>query len=287
MEINGHTKILGVIGRPIAHTLSPLIHNMLAEIMGHNLVYVPFLVEEDLESAIKGAKALHIDGLNVTIPYKTDVIEYVTEVDSFAKKIGAVNTLVPTENGYKAYNTDIPGLYRAMLSDGVDLKNESVIILGAGGAARSVAMLCMEKGAKKVYILNRTLSKAQAIADEVNALSATTLVTALDVNEYEKLAGEKYLCIQATSVGMHPNTEHAVIEEADFYDLIHTGYDIVYNPYETKFMYLVKEHGGQAFNGLKMLLYQGIIAYELWNDVSVTDDISELILSKMKEALNL
>lgn len=287
MTINGHTKTLGVIGCPIAHTLSPLIHNLLAQILDHNLVYVPFLVEKDLESAIKGARALQISGLNITIPYKTEVLKYVAEVDDFAQKIGAVNTLVPIENGFKAYNTDIPGLYRAMLSDGVVLKDESVIILGAGGAARSVAMLCMEKGADKVYILNRTLSKAQAIADEVNVLKGSELVVPIEIMDYKKLAGRKYLCIQATSVGMHPDVDSAVIEATEFYDLVHTGYDIVYNPCETKFMSLVKAHGGQAFNGLKMLLYQGIIAYELWNDVEISDDVADFVLSKLKEELNL
>ena len=287
MEINGYTKTLGVIGCPIAHTLSPFIHNLLAECLGHNLVYVPFLVEKDLESAISGASALQIAGLNVTIPYKTEVLKYVTEADDFAKKIGAVNTLVPIDNGFKGYNTDIPGLYRAMLSDGIDIEDESVIVLGAGGAARSVAMLCMEKCAKQVYILNRTLSKAQAIADEVNALKGYELVVAMELKDYKKLAGNKYLCIQATSVGMHPNVNEAVIEEVEFYELVHTGYDIVYNPYETKFMSLIKQQGGQAFNGLKMLLYQGIIAYELWNKVSVSDDIADYILSKVKEVLKL
>lgn len=287
MIINGRTKTLGVIGCPIAHTLSPMIHNELAAIYGHNLVYVPFLVEDDLEGAIRGAKALQIGGLNVTIPYKTDVLKYVTEVDAFSSRIGAVNTLVPAKDGFKAYNTDIPGLYRAMLSDGVDLKDENVVILGAGGAARSVAMLSLDKGANHVYILNRTLSKAEAIAGEVNALAGENFVTALDVKDYKQLSGKKYLCIQATSVGMHPNTDAAVIEDDDFYDMIHTGYDIVYNPYETKFMSLVNAYGGQAFNGLKMLLYQGIIAYELWNDVSVSDDVAKQILDKLKVALNL
>ena len=287
MNINGHTKTLGVIGNPIAHTLSPVIHNLLAELLGHNLVYVPFHVEDDLESAIKGAKALQIGGLNVTIPYKTDVMPFVDEIDDFAQKIGAVNTLVPTGHGFKAYNTDIPGLYRAMLSDGVDLKDENVIILGAGGAARSVALLCVEKGAKEVYIINRTLSRAQEIANEVNALYSTECIKAIPLEDYMCFMGKKYLCIQATSVGMSPNEGHALIEDSAFYELLHTGYDIVYNPYETKFMSLVKLNGGQAFNGLKMLLYQGIIAYELWNDVTVSDDIADYILSKMKVALNL
>ncbi len=286
MVIDGHTKTLGLIGCPITHTLSPLIHNELASVYGHNLVYVPFLVKGDLEGAIRGAKALHIGGLNITVPYKTEVLSYVTEVDAFSKRIGAVNTLIPIEGGYKAYNTDITGLYRAMINDGVKLQDEYVLILGAGGAARSVAMLSLEKGAKKTYILNRTLSKAENIAKEVNALAGFEFATALELGDYKKLEGLKYLCIQATSVGLYPNASDAVIKESDFYDLIHTGYDIIYNPYETQFMSLVKAHGGQAFNGLKMLLYQAIIAYELWNEISVSDDVAEHVLMKLKEALN-
>ncbi len=287
MIIDAHTKTLGIIGKPIAHTLSPFIHNELAKVYGHNLVYVPFCVQDDLEGAIRGAKALQIGGLNITVPYKTKVLDYVTETDDFVKKTGSANTLVPRERGYKAYNTDILGLHQAMLSDGVSLEGAYVLILGAGGAARCVAMLALEKGAKKVYILNRTLSKAQKIAQEVNAFAKFEFVTALELDDYEKLPKKKYLCIQATSVGLYPNTSDAVITEPAFYDLVHTGYDMIYNPYETKFMSLVKAHGGQAFNGLKMLLYQGIIAYELWNDVSVSDDIAEHIYSKLQEALDL
>ena len=135
-NIDGHTKIVAVIGNPIEHTLSPLIHNQLAKEYGHNLVYVPFRVEEDVEGAIRGAHAMQFAGLNVTVPHKTEVLRYVKEVDEFAIRIGAVNTLVPVEGGFKAYNTDIPGLYRGMISDGVQILDEEIIILGAGGAAR-------------------------------------------------------------------------------------------------------------------------------------------------------
>ena len=287
IKINGHTKTLAVIGNPVEHTMSPLIHNELAAAYGHNVVYTPYLVDTDLEGAIRGAAALHFGGLNVTVPHKTEVIKYVAEVDEFAKRIGAVNTLVPMHGGFKAYNTDIPGLYRGMLSDGVFLEGESVIILGAGGAARSVAMLALDKGAARVYILNRTLQKAEAIAEEVNALAGRALVTAMELSDYHKLAGQKYLCIQATSVGLHPHVNDVVIEEPDFYQMIHTGYDLIYNPYETRFLSLVKANGGQAFNGLKMLLYQGIIAYELWNDISVSEPVAQHILDKLREALGL
>lgn len=285
--IDGHTKTLGVIGNPVEHTLSPIIHNELARIYNHNVVYLPYLVDGNVGDAIRGAHALHFGGLNVTVPHKSEVLKYVVEVDAFAKKIGAVNTLVPTNGGFKAYNTDIPGLYRGMVSDGVDMKNEEIIILGAGGAARSVAMLALEKGAKHVYILNRTVSKAESIAQEVNAFAGKSFVEPMALTEYDRLSGGKYLCIQATSVGLHPNTEDVVISDSAFYDMIHTGYDIIYNPYETKFMSMVKEHGGKAYNGLKMLLYQGIIAYELWNDISVSEDVALQILDKMREALGL
>ena len=287
VQINGHTKTLAVIGNPVEHTLSPVIHNELAEVYGHNLVYLPYRVDEDVEGAIRGAHALHFAGINVTVPHKTEVLKYVKEVDEFASRIGAVNTLVPIEGGFKAYNTDIPGLYRGMLSDGVTMEGEEIIVLGAGGAARSVAMLALDKGAKHVYMLNRTVSKAEAIAAEVNTFAGGEFVTAMAIKDYTRLSGKKYLCIQATSVGLHPKDEDVVIDDSAFYDMIHTGYDIIYNPYETRFMSLVKEHGGRAFNGLKMLLYQGIIAYELWNDISVSEDVAQQILGKMREALGL
>lgn len=287
VQINGHTKTLAVIGNPVEHTLSPVIHNELAAVYGHNLVYLPYRVDEDVEGAVRGAHALHFAGMNVTVPHKTEVIKYVKEVDAFAERIGAVNTLVPIEGGFKAYNTDIPGLYRGMVSDGVQIEGQEIIILGAGGAARSVAILALDKGAEHVYMLNRTLSRAQKIASEVNAFAEREFVTAMEICEYSKLAGRKYLCIQATSVGLHPDVDDVVIAEDAFYDMVHTGYDLIYNPYETRFMSLVKGHGGHAFNGLKMLLYQGIIAYELWNNISVSEEVAQHILGRMREALGL
>ena len=285
IDINGCTKTLGVIGNPVKHTLSPLIHNELAKIFNHNVVYLPYLVDGSVEDAIRGAHALNFGGLNVTVPHKTEVLKYVIEVDELAERIGAANTLVPVNGGFKAYNTDVPGLYRGMLSDGVTMDGEDVLILGAGGAARSIALLALDKGANHVYILNRTVSKAQNIAKEINALAEREFVTAMALEEYPVLSGKKYLCIQATSVGLHPKVDETAIEDSAFYDMIHTGYEIIYNPYETKFMSLVKEHGGKTFNGLKMLLYQGIIAYELWNNISVSEDVAEQILDKMREAL--
>ena len=285
MQINGRTKTCGLIGNPVEHTLSPLIHNTLSELLGRNLVYVPFLVQaEGLENAVKGAYALGLEGLNVTVPHKERILPYLTEVDGLAEKIGAVNTLVRCGGGYKGYNTDMPGLYRAMTGDGIRVEGEQVLILGAGGVARAVAVMLAEK-AERIYLLNRTVEKAAAIADEVNVYAGRQAAAALSLAEYTALPEGSFLAVQATNVGMYPDTDKAVIAEMDFYRRIHTGYDLIYNPNKTKFMQLVEEAGGAAFNGLKMLLYQGIIAYELWNQVSVSEEQAEEVYKRLKESL--
>lgn len=282
MKINGKTRVCGLIGKPVEHTMSPVIHNSLSEELGMDLTYVPFLVEEDLKAAVCGAYALNLLGLNITVPYKEEVLNYIGEIDPLAKQIGAVNTLVRKKDGFKGYNTDITGLYRAMQSEGIHLSGESVILLGAGGAARSVACLCSHYHAEKVYLLNRTIEKAEEIAKEINGLTARELVIPMGLTEYEKLPEKKMLCIQASSVGLAPHTEDVIIEDPAFYERIHTGYDLIYRPANTKFMRLVREHGGQAYHGLKMLLYQGIEAYELWNDIQVEDTLCNEIYELMK-----
>ncbi len=287
-EINGRTRTCGLIGNPVEHTVSPVIHNNLAEMTGVDLTYVPFRVEEGrLEEAVKGAFSLNVLGLNVTVPYKSKVMSYVCETDELAAKIGAVNTLVRTEQGYKGYNTDMPGLYRALCTDGVSIAGETVIILGAGGVARAVALLMAEKGAERVILINRTLSKAEVIADEINTLYEKELVRAMSVTEYELPdTDKKYLCIQATNVGMYPHVTDTLMEDEAFYQKIHTGYDLIYNPSETMFMKKVKKAGGKAFNGLKMLLYQGIIAYELWTGMCVSDEMAEKVLKEMLKVMD-
>lgn len=287
IAINGHTRTCGLIGNPVEHSLSPVIHNTLAELIGENLAYTTFHVPPGyIGDAVKGAYALNLLGMNVTVPYKSDVIEHLKEIDPMAAQIGAVNTLVRTEDGYKGYNTDNPGLYRAMCVDGVEIKGEKVLILGAGGVARAVAMLMVQKEAAQVILLNRTVERAQQIANEVNEAIGQNKVSAMVLADYKKLdAGEKYLAIQATSVGMHPNAEDVVIADEAFYQMIHTGYDLIFNPWETRFMKLTKEQGGRAFNGAKMLLYQGIIAYELWTGKAVLEEHAAIVFEKMCEAM--
>jgi shikimate dehydrogenase len=287
MKINGKTRLCGLIGNPVEHTLSPIIHNNLAELFGHNLVYVPFLVKDEIAEAIKGAYALNILGMNVTVPHKSNVIPFLKEIDPLAEAIGAVNTLVRVEGGYRGYNTDMTGLLRAMYADKIKIKEQEIIILGAGGAARAVAYLCVNEGAGKIYLLNRSLDKAQAVAEEVNSHFGKNTIVAMPIADYDKLPDRKFLAIQGTSVGLSPNDEDVVIADEAFYRKIHTGYDLIYKPFETKFMRLVRANGGKAYNGLKMLLYQGVIAYELWSEVEVSQEVAMQIYQKMKEAIGI
>lgn len=180
----------------------------------------------------------------------------------------------------------MPGLYRAFVRDHVKIQGEKVLILGAGGVARAVAMLLWEKKAERIVILNRSLEKAKEIAEEINTLAGEEKVEVCSLAEYESLAKDgPYLVIQATSVGMYPKCDEAVIEEESFYKMIHTGYDLIFNPPETRFMSLTKKAGGRAFNGAGMLLYQGIIAYELWTGKEIAEELADRVFLEMKRAM--
>lgn len=286
--IDGKTRVLGVMGCPVEHTKSPAIHNMLAQELGLNVCYLPFHVErEDLQDAVKGALGLGILGLNVTVPHKSEVIKGLADIDDLAKEIGAVNTLVRVDGGFKGYNTDMPGLLRAMADDKVTVCGADVVILGAGGVARAVAMMLAKNGAASIQIFNRTMEKAQAIAEEMNALVKQDLVKAFALADLAELdRSKKYLVIQTTNVGMDPDCNSCVWEDPAFYELVDVGYDLIYKPRETVFMQKVKAAGGRSYNGLKMLLYQGIIAFELWNQVQVPDELAYKVYDKLLESLD-
>lgn len=289
MEVNGKTRVCGIIGNPVEHTQSPVLHNTLARDMGIDLVYVPFHVAEgQLEAAVKGAYGLNVLGMNVTVPYKNEVIPFLTGVDELAGKMGSVNTLVRAEGGYKGYNTDVTGLLRALKSEGISIENEKIILFGTGGVGRAVAFMCAANGASEVYLLNRSVEKAQHVAAEVNGALKTDRVTAMALDGYKKLIADgvrRYLVLQCTSVGLSPHVEDVVVDDEAFYRCVKAGYDLIYTPWETKFMRLVRANGGEAFNGLKMLLYQGIDAFELWNGCKVSKESTRKVYGMLREKL--
>lgn len=284
--IDGTTRVCGLIGNPVSHTLSPLIHNELAARTGTNLTYLPFPVEESrTDEAVAGAFALGMLGLNVTVPHKSRVLPALAGVEPLAAKIGAVNTLVRTEVGFWGYNTDLSGLFRAMQSDGISLSGQEVILIGAGGAARAAAFLCAREGCR-VWILNRSLPRAEALAKEVNAAFGKTQLFPLELKNWRQIPEGRYLAIQATSAGLYPHCEETAIEDPAFYEKISVGYDLIYRPLETRFMQLVRAHGGEAFHGLKMLLWQGIEAFELWNRVQISEETAEAVYELLLQKLD-
>lgn len=272
-QINGATKLCGVIGDPIGHTLSPLIHNTLAQAMQINLAYMPLHVYADeLKEAIRGAHALGVQGMNVTVPHKQAVMPYLCGIDDAARAIGAVNTLVRMPDGYRGSNTDWLGLRSALKEEGISMKAADVLLLGAGGAARAAAYLCGYEGARSVTIINRTLPRAEELAGQMQALFVNTVYNVCETKEWTKLDGKGYICLQTTSVGMQPNDGVAVIEDPAFFQMLSAAVDIVYKPFVTKYMQLAKENGVQTCNGLMMLLYQAAAAFAMFTGEEPTSE---------------
>ena len=285
--IKGTTRLCGLIGNPVEHSISPLIHNTIAEKMGIDMVYTTFKVEDDqVDSAIEGAYALNILGGNVTVPHKQAVMNKLVEIDPMAQKIGAVNTFVRVEGGYKGYNTDIIGFERELIDAGIEVEGRDVVMLGAGGAARAILFWCASKKPSKIYLYNRNVDKARELADEVKQ-SFDCEIMVDSINNASETKAENYLAIQTTSVGLYPKVDDVVVEADTFYSNAVAGVDIVYNPANTMFMRKLQQFNKPAYNGLKMLLYQGVAAFELINHVEVSKDITELVYDKMKEAMGI
>ena len=267
MEVDGKTKVCALLGDPVEHTLSPLLHNSFGKSEKVNAVYTAFNVKkEGLEAALKGAFALGIRGFNVTVPHKESVIPFLSGMDPLAERIGAVNTLALTDKGYKGYNTDATGFMRSALGFEDEIRDREVIMIGAGGAANAVLCGLYELGAKRVYILNRSDAKAEAKfgGDKRNVI--------LPLEGFRDIPDNKYFCAQCTSVGLSPNNEAAPIEDEDFYKKIGSAIDIIYKPEETRFMRMVREKGGRAENGLPMLLFQAVESFRIFHGVTVGDE---------------
>lgn len=278
-------RLLGIFGNPIGHTLSPLIHDTLSEGLGIDERYIPFHIEDNLGEYLQNAYDRGILGLNITVPYKREIMKYLVDTDASALAIGAVNTLVRTEDGYKGYNTDMPGLARALDSEGIELSGKQVIMLGAGGAARAVAYMCMKYGVRRTYIVNRTYEKALQMAEDMNRQFQSDSMLPVAASDYRQIPEGQYIMIQCTSVGLHEGDGLPLIEEADFYRMAVCGVDLIYNPEKTPFIRKLEQLGIKAVNGLKMLLYQGILAYELWNHVTVSEELADRVYKKLALAV--
>ncbi len=272
--ITGSTKIYGVIGDPIKHTLSPMIHNRLYEILERHSVYVPFSVSrQNLGEAIRGAYALGIKGLNITMPHKRDLFDYISSKDETAMIIDAVNTLVYTKDGYKGYNTDAYGLLTALNEEHIVCDDKNVAIIGSGGAAYA-AYAAVSK-AKSIHIFNRSIENAKALVDHMKRYyQIPTFIYSMD----EKPDIIFDIVIQTTGVGMGdmigqmPQCAPYTLEGA------RVAVDLIYSPKETAFLNYAKNKGIKCMNGFGMLYYQAVRAFELMHDISC--DKSEILLIK-------
>lgn len=288
-NINAKTKVFGVIGNPIGHTLSPFIHNTVAKEINRDLVYTAFKVTEaGLENAIKGAFELGIAGLNVTVPHKKAIMPYLYSLDTTAAAVGAVNTIKLTEKGYIGYNTDMVGVYYALKDKNIQIENKTVLILGAGGAANACVAMAASKGAKKIYVANRTIENAQMLCDHVSQYYKTEYIS-LSLSDISTLR-DCNIVINATTLGFSDKARLTPITDLSFYanNQIEVVLDAIYSPWETLLLKQAQEQGVKnVINGFPMLVYQAIAAQEIWYDKELTPEfknyIYQLLLNQYKE----
>ena len=251
-------KIYAIIGDPVAHSLSPVMHNAAFDKLGRDAVYLAFRVSpEEVGAAIRGAKRLGIAGLNVTIPLKEKALFFV-DVEKVAKKIGAINTIDFGSGTPVGYNTDGIGSQRVLKETVDEIKGKKVLIFGAGGAAKAISFYLDAEGAR-VTIANRTKKRAAQLASKLRNASAIGLDT-----ELKKHIKDSDILINATSVGMHPH-EDATLVNANLMHPDLVVFDIVYNPVETKLLREAKRAGVKKIvDGVKMLVYQGAASFRIW-----------------------
>ena len=281
MVIKGSTKVVGLIGEPVEHSFSPPMHNEAFKTLGLDYVYVPFNVSPDnLKSAIEGANSLNIQGLNVTIPHKINVIKYLKELDPIAELIGAVNTI--DFKNLKGYNTDGIGCIRA-IEEVTKIKDKNIVVAGAGGAARAIVFYLAKYGAEEVDILNRNLKKAENLANDLLASNLISNVNSSDISEISKFISDADILIDTTPVGMHPNvSDEPIVKAADIHEELVVN-DIVYNPNETVLLKEAIKANARVVYGIKMLLYQGAESFKIWTGREAPIDVME---AKLKETLN-
>lgn len=273
--ITGKTRICALIGDPIEHSVSPVMHNAAFRKLGLDCVYVPFRVKAGkLAQAVDGLRALNIMGFNVTIPHKVAIIPMLDGLDPLAEKIGAVNTVVNDGSNLRGYNTDANGFLQALLERGIEPREKEVVVLGAGGASRAISYILAEKNAH-LTILNRQLELdwAEELAHRiyhdfekevrVRELSSRYLAAALEGAE---------ILVNATSVGMSPDSQESPVPaELLRSDLV--VFDIVNNPVKTRLLKDSQAVGARTIEGVEMLVWQGALAFEKWTGQKAPFDL--------------
>lgn len=265
MDISVNTKKMAVIGDPIAHSLSPFLHNNVIAANALDAVYFPFHVRyEDTESFCDAARIMGFSGFNATMPHKQNLLTLVDELDPEAEEYGAVNTVKVRDGKLTGYNTDVRGLMMAFRDRGIKLEGADIMIIGAGGVAGSLIKGLGKESVKKVTVLNRTLSKAEALCEGL----AYAYAAEQTPENMKAAAGAADVIVNCTSLGMAETG-------SDFNDLSFLDEtralicDLIYNPWETSFLAYGRRRGLETMNGMSMLIYQGLLAFEIFMDVKL------------------
>jgi shikimate dehydrogenase len=280
MTITAQTQLCGLLGNPVDHSLSPAIHNAAFEELGLNFAYLAFPVE-DLENAIRGIRALgHIRGFSVTIPHKVSIMSMLDSVETTAKHIGSVNTIIKDRGILVGSNTDASGALQALRQGGVDLAGQRVVMLGSGGAARAIAFgLCMEGNIGHLTLLGIDNQERSALATDLKAKTGISITDdQLNSSILGHALADSHLLIHCTPIGMHPKIKETCVPK----ELLHTGLtvmDIVYNPLNTQLLQDAQAAGCRTIQGVEMFLHQAVGQFELWTGESAPIGIMRTVLT--------
>ncbi len=270
MRISGKTNMCVIIGDPVEHSLSPLMHNAAYEALGidDQFVFTAARVKvEDVKDVVQAVRVMRIRGLTCTIPHKMEVMKYLDEVDDIAQKIGAVNTVVNDNGILKGYNTDWLGTVTP-LEEHVNLLGKRVALIGAGGAARAMAFGVVQKGAN-LTVFNRTIDKAQSLAGELKAQAS-------DLSELSRI-GDFDIIINATNLGMGEHVGKSPVPK-EYIESHHIVFDAVYVPSETQLLKDAQEKGATSIKGVEMLLHQGTAQFELYTGHKAPVEVMRKVL---------
>ena len=279
--IKGTTKLLGVIGHPIEHSLSPIMHNAAISHLGLDYVYLAFPIKpEDLNAAISGFAAIGLEGFSITIPHKQAILPLLSEISPVAIAVGAVNTVYRTEKGWAGTNTDVQGFLAPLRSPSSDTSIDDwsqkiAVILGSGGAARAVVAGCAKLGCAEIHIVGRHPDKLAKFQQSwINSPLPVNLIT----HTWESLPhliSKADLLVNATPIGMYPQRENSPVD-VNLLDQISPGaiaYDLIYTPNPTEFLKQAQKRGAIIIDGLEMLVQQGAAALEIWLQKTVPVEV--------------
>lgn len=284
MNITGKTKITGVIGHPIEHSMSPPMHNNAYKKQNMDYVYVAFhVLPENIADLISSAKTLDIKGLNVTIPHKTSVIPYLDEIDETAEKIGAVNTIQFKDGKSKGYNTDGIGAIKS-IQEYTTLEDKNILILGAGGASKAIAFTLINEKIKQLTIANRSEENANKLIENIQKQTKFNNIKYNTLTQANETVKDADIIINTTPIGMYPNHEVKPPISTKNITEKHTVMDIIYNPLETVLLKEAKDNGATTINGTSMLINQGLVSFEIFTGQTATyESFEEALLEQLKK----